>query len=136
MQKLLYRSLLNYYSTPQYLILFVNRNCWCRCSHCWYNETWKEKYLQQGDLAFAELEKIAASIDRLGFLSLAGGEAFGRSDIVEIAHMFALKTKLKRYQIPTSGFNTDLVCTKTCRQNLPACRQTGLRPPEFGGVKF
>jgi|WetSurMetagenome_2_1015567.scaffolds.fasta_scaffold91009_2 radical SAM protein with 4Fe4S-binding SPASM domain len=113
MQALLYRLLLKHYKTPQYLILFVNRNCWCKCAHCWYNETWKEKHLPREDLTFAELEKIADSVDQLRFLSLTGGEAFGRSDIVEIAHMFALKIKLKRYQIPTSGFNTDLVLTKT-----------------------
>jgi radical SAM protein with 4Fe4S-binding SPASM domain len=104
---------LNYYKTPQYLIVFASRDCWCRCAHCWYNETWKEKYLQQDDLSFTELEKIADSIDQLRFLSFTGGEAFSRSDIVEIAQMFASKTKLKRYQIPTSGFNPDLVVSKT-----------------------
>ena len=38
-----------------------------------------------------------------------GGEAFVRRDIVEIAAMFARATQLRRYQIPTSGFNTDLI---------------------------
>jgi MoaA/NifB/PqqE/SkfB family radical SAM enzyme len=113
MQNILYKILLNYYKTPQYLILFVSRNCWCRCAHCWYNETWKGKHLQQDGLDFKELEKIALSIDQLRFITFTGGEAFGRSDIVELAHMFVLKTKVKRYQIPTSGFNTDLVVTKT-----------------------
>lgn len=113
MQKLLYRILSNYYKTPQYLIVFASRNCWCRCAHCWYNETWKENNLLKNDLTFAELERIAASIGSLHFLSLTGGEAFDRNDIVAIAQMFASKVKLKRYQIPTSGFNTDLVVSKT-----------------------
>jgi radical SAM protein with 4Fe4S-binding SPASM domain len=113
MQKLLYKLLLDIYKTPQYLIFFVSRKCWTRCSHCWYNENWKNNNLLKNDLSFGEIEKIAASIKKLHFLSLTGGEAFYREDIVEIVHLFASTVKLNRYQIPTSGFDTDAIVSKT-----------------------
>lgn len=98
--------------TPAYLILFVSDSCWMKCQHCWFNEDWKDNHLTQERLSFEELSKMADSIDRLGFLSLTGGEAFMRQDIVEIVKMFATKTKLYRYQIPTSGFKPDLIVSK------------------------
>lgn len=111
MTKLLSRTL----RTPQYLILFVSDTCWMKCRHCWFNEEWKDEHLHDPKLTFDELSKIASSIDRLSFLSMTGGEAFEREDVVEIAEMFAKKTRLGRYQIPTSGFMPDLIVTKAER---------------------
>jgi MoaA/NifB/PqqE/SkfB family radical SAM enzyme len=93
--------------TPQYLILFVSDVCWMKCSHCWFNEEWKERELVEPSLTFDEYERLARSIDRLWFLSATGGEAFHRADLVELLTMFRKTTKLSRYQIPTSGFRTD-----------------------------
>ena len=92
--------------TPQYLILFVSDRCWMRCAHCWFNESWKERELTRPPLAFEEYEKLARSIKQLYFLSLTGGEAFHRDDIVELATMFRKTCRLGRYQIPTSGYRT------------------------------
>ena len=92
--------------TPQYLILFVSDRCWMRCAHCWFNEAWKERELTRPPLTFEEYEKLARSIKRLHFLSLTGGEAFQRDDIVELATMFRKSCRLGRYQIPTSGYRT------------------------------
>ena len=92
--------------TPQYLILFVSDRCWMRCAHCWFNEDWKERELSRPSLTFEEYEKVARSIRQLYFLSLTGGEAFQREDIVELATMFRKTCKLGRYQIPTSGYRT------------------------------
>ena len=92
--------------TPQYLILFVSDRCWMRCAHCWFNEAWKERELTQPPLTFEEYEKLARSIKQLHFLSLTGGEAFQRDDIVELATMFRKTCRLGRYQIPTSGYRT------------------------------
>lgn len=92
--------------TPQYLILFVSDRCWMRCAHCWFNEAWKERELTQPPLTFDEYEKLARSIKQLHFLSLTGGEAFQRDDIVELATMFRKTCRLGRYQIPTSGYRT------------------------------
>src|SRR5216683_153868 len=136
------RALSRALRTPQYIILFVSDSCWMKCSHCWFNEDWKAQNLTgkrkkagplqaiDGDdredliktnavdyerLSFDELERMAESIDMITFLTITGGEAFVRKDIVEITEMFAKKTRLFRYQIPTSGFVTDLIVTKTER---------------------
>lgn len=95
--------------TPQYIILFVSDQCWMRCSHCWFNEEWKERELTQPPLTFADYEKLAQSMPYIAFLSMTGGEAFSRHDIVELATMFRKTTRLGRYQIPTSGYRTDLI---------------------------
>jgi MoaA/NifB/PqqE/SkfB family radical SAM enzyme len=84
----------------------VSDRCWMRCAHCWFNEEWKERELTRPSLSFEEYEKLARSINRLYFLSLTGGEAFQRDDIVELATMFRKTCKLGRYQIPTSGYRT------------------------------
>jgi MoaA/NifB/PqqE/SkfB family radical SAM enzyme len=86
-----------------------------KCRHCWYNEDWKEEHLKRDQLTFDELERLARSITRIQFLSLTGGEAFRRPDIVDIAAMFARQTRLARYQIPTSGFLPDLIASSTER---------------------
>lgn len=99
--------------TPQYLILFVTDVCWMKCSHCWFNEEWKERELKAPAVKFEEYEKLAKSIDRLWFLSVTGGEAFHREDIVELITMFRKTTKLGRYQIPTSGYRTERILDST-----------------------
>ena len=98
--------------TPQYLILFLSDFCWMKCQHCWFNEEWKQKNLRSDTLQFDELSRIAHSIDRILFLSLTGGEAFARHDVVDIVEMFGRTTKMSRYQIPTSGFQPDLIIRK------------------------
>jgi MoaA/NifB/PqqE/SkfB family radical SAM enzyme len=97
-----------------------------RCAHCWFNEEWKERELNQPPLTFEEYERLARSIPRVAFLSLTGGEAFQRPDIVELATMFRKTTKVGRYQIPTSGFKTDLI-VKATEQLLIANPSTPFR---------
>jgi len=106
-------SIAKFFHTPQYIILFVTDVCWMRCQHCWFNEEWKAKELTSSGLTFDEYEKLADSINNINFLSLTGGEAFHRDDIVEVATMFRRKTKLARYQIPTSGYKTERIISAT-----------------------
>jgi len=101
--------------TPQYIILFVSSQCWMKCSHCWFNEEWKERELTQPALTFDEYERMARSMSAVGFLSITGGEAFQRPDIVELATMFRKTTRLRRYQIPTSGYRTERIVGSTER---------------------
>lgn len=84
-----------------------------RCAHCWFHEGWKKENLGGDVLTFDEIERTARSIRHITFLSLTGGEAFGREDLVEIAEMLSRNTRLRRYQIPTSGYRTDIVVQKT-----------------------
>lgn len=99
--------------TPAYIILFVTDVCWMRCQHCWFSEEWKDRELTNSALTFDEYSRLADSIDRIKFLSLTGGEAFHRDDIVELATMFRRKTQLTRYQIPTSGYKTERILKAT-----------------------
>jgi radical SAM protein with 4Fe4S-binding SPASM domain len=64
-------------------------------------------------LTFEDIKKIAESINKTLFLSITGGEAFMRDDIEEIIKLFTMKKKIYRYEIPTSGFNTDMIIEKT-----------------------
>lgn len=98
--------------TPPYLILFVSDKCWMRCSHCWYHEIWKSQHHKREPLEFTELSKLAKSMPSVSFLSLTGGEAFLREDIVKITKMFCSSTNLKRYDIPTSGYEPDMILDK------------------------
>ena len=119
MRKQFYKILTNTLSrvvgTPPYIILFTSNKCATKCRHCWYNEDWKEDNLSSNHLTFDELEKISKSMKRIDFLSLTGGESFLRDDIAEITHLFAKNTKLKRYDIPTAGFDSELICRKAIK---------------------
>jgi MoaA/NifB/PqqE/SkfB family radical SAM enzyme len=108
-------TLARVFRTPPYLILFVNDTCRLKCRHCWYTDAWKGKHLCGPPLSFRELERLADSIGTLYFLSLTGGEAFLREDIVELVEMLVRKTNLKRYEIPTSGFEPDVIVPSTER---------------------
>lgn len=112
---ILTNTLAHLFRTPPYLILFVSEKCWLSCRHCWYNEAWKTGNLGGPPLSFSELERLAGSIRSISFLTLTGGEAFLRQDLVEIAKVFSKKTRLRRYQVPTSGFDPDLVMSQTER---------------------
>ncbi len=119
MRKQLYafttNSLSRVLKTPTYLILFVSDQCPNNCTHCWYTKEWKSKNLKSSTLSFDELEKISLSIQSLKFLSITGGEAFLRDDIEDIADLFIQNTKLNRFDIPTSGFDADMITQKTER---------------------
>jgi radical SAM protein with 4Fe4S-binding SPASM domain len=113
MYKAVTHSLARVLGTPPYLILFVNDVCWMKCHHCWFNEEWKKEHISPNTLSFDELHRMVQSTKRIHFLSVTGGEAFMRPDIVELMTMFARSTKLSRFQIPTSGFDTDGIVRST-----------------------
>lgn len=100
------------FGTPIYLILFVSDNCPNKCSHCWYTRDWKDRNLVNKSLGFDEIEKISKSIKYIRFLTITGGEAFLRDDIVDIVNVFNKNTKMSMCDIPTSGFNEELISSK------------------------
>lgn len=112
--------------SPPYIILFLSDACWLRCAHCWFHDDWKREHLSGAVLSLEELSRIADSIPRIAFLSLTGGEAFLRPDLVKIAEAFALKTRLGRYQIPTSGYDPRRV-VETTRELLDRIPEIPLR---------
>ncbi len=108
-------SLSRIFGTPPYIIFFVSHECPNNCLHCWYKGNWKKKNVTRDILTFDEIEKIAQSIKYIQFITLTGGEAFLRPEIVEIIKLFNINTKLKRCDIPTSGFNSDFINEKVVR---------------------
>ncbi len=120
MRKLYYKKATKYVSryfrTPQYLILYVTNDCWMKCSHCFYNDEFKKVYcISENQMTFDEYKRLACSIKRIYYLSITGGEPFIREDIEEIIKLFTLTRKVKRYQMPTSGYDTNLVLEKASR---------------------
>ncbi|NVN97093.1 radical SAM protein [Candidatus Nomurabacteria bacterium] len=106
-------QILSYFlKTPPYIILFLSDSCWLNCAHCWYNEKWKDQNITEPILSFDELIKVAEHIKHIHFLSFAGGEAFKRPDFVSIVKMFIENVRIGRFDIPTSGFMTDLIVEK------------------------
>lgn len=101
--------------SPFYIIFFLSDQCWMKCRHCWFNEEWQKRNIVKQPLSYEEIEKTASSIHNPLFISLCGGEAFMRDDIVDLTAMLLGKTKMKRYQIPTSGFDTDKIIKSTER---------------------
>jgi radical SAM protein with 4Fe4S-binding SPASM domain len=87
-----------------------------KCKHCFYNEDFKKQNkIKNTILTYNEIDKIAKSINKILYLSITGGEPFIREDIEEVVKLFTKKNKVRRYQMPTSGFNTSLILRKTIR---------------------
>jgi MoaA/NifB/PqqE/SkfB family radical SAM enzyme len=98
--------------SPAYLILFVSDSCPNKCSHCWFSADWKGKNLSGDLLTLDEIERLSKSLGHIRFLSITGGEAFLRDDIEEIIKVLLNNAKIDRYDIPTSGFNPDMITSK------------------------
>jgi radical SAM protein with 4Fe4S-binding SPASM domain len=87
-----------------------------KCKHCFYNESFREKNnIHDNNLTFDELRKMSESINKILYLSLAGGEPFIRDDVEDIIKLFTKYNKVFRYQIPTSGYKTSVIVEKTQR---------------------
>ncbi|MDT3740041.1 MAG: radical SAM protein [Candidatus Kapabacteria bacterium] len=116
MRKLLYtlasNTITRMIGTPPYLILFVSDKCTNKCSHCWYNSDWKDENLKGEILSLDELVKLSKSLHNIRFLTISGGEAFLRDDIEEIVRAFVVNSKVSRFDIPTSGFDSELITKK------------------------
>ncbi len=120
MRKLYYKTLTNaiskFFGNPQFLILYLTNDCWMKCRHCFYNEKFRaQNNITKDELTYDEIDKLAASIKKILYISFAGGEPFIRDDLEEIIKLFTVRKKVFRYQIPTSGYKTDLILDKTER---------------------
>ncbi len=93
--------------TPVYVILYLTSRCNFRCPMCFYLEEIKDP--NKGEIAFADLEKMARSLGRLVQLSLTGGEPFLRHDIPEVVGIFARYNGVQYVTIPTNGSLPDRI---------------------------
>jgi MoaA/NifB/PqqE/SkfB family radical SAM enzyme len=82
----------------QHLIVHVTNHCNFRCEHCFID------FSQKRDLKLAQYRKMGASVGRLFWLDIAGGEPFLRKDLPEIVQAFNTQV----LQIPTNGSLPDL----------------------------
>ncbi len=92
------------YSTPPFLIFFVNSICNLKCEHCFY---WRNLN-QKDDLTFDEIIDFAKDYGEFENLNLSGGEPFIRKELGEICRFFVRNNKVKQIYIPTNGYFPDL----------------------------
>ncbi|MDQ1708543.1 MAG: Fe-coproporphyrin synthase [Pyrinomonadaceae bacterium] len=81
------------------VILFVTSRCNAFCKTCFYHE----ELNQPGDLSFAQIEKISATMPAITDLWLSGGEPTLRRDVPEVIRTFVKNNGVNRVIIPTNG---------------------------------
>jgi MoaA/NifB/PqqE/SkfB family radical SAM enzyme len=81
------------------VILFVTSRCNAFCKTCFYHE----ELNQPGDLTFAQIEKISATMPPITDLWLSGGEPTLRRDVPEVIRTFVETNGVERVIIPTNG---------------------------------
>lgn len=90
----------NHLKTPRTLVYFVTNRCNARCEHCFY---WKEIASKMNELTLDEIEKISKSMGSIRNMSLTGGDAILRKDLVEICETFYRNNGTKKFTLPTNG---------------------------------
>ncbi|MFC1814971.1 radical SAM protein [Thermodesulfobacteriota bacterium] len=103
---------------PLYLIVFVTYRCNARCRTCFYHEQVDSPPSQ--DLPLEFYEKVAPSLDPLGWLHLSGGEPFLRADLPELVGTFYRHTGVRKLGIPTNGLLPERV-DEMVRRILRTC---------------
>ena len=104
------RYLLNKKSTtPLYFIYFVTQRCTSRCQHCFIRDDFRKR----DELTLEEIEKVSKSMDNFLFLFLTGGEPFLREDLPEIARIYYVNNRVRKFQIPSNGSLGDRVIRLT-----------------------
>ena len=89
----------------QHMILHVTNHCNFRCEHCYID------FSPKHDLTLPELQKLGASVGKLFWLDIGGGEPFLRKDLPEIIAAFQHQI----VQIPSNGSLPDLIITSLKR---------------------
>ncbi|HVY60360.1 MAG TPA: radical SAM protein [Planctomycetota bacterium] len=98
--------------TPPVLHFLVNSVCELRCQHCFFWRDLEDKGIV--DLSLDEVRRIAASLDDLFYLVLAGGEPYLRPDLFEIVETFVRGNALSRLVVISDGWGTErIVATAT-----------------------
>ena len=92
---------------PMAMIYFVTKRCNAKCAHCFYWESLNAR--RPNELKLEELESITASIGRLLYLRLSGGEPFLRKDIFDLIGIFVKNCAPSYIGIPSNGFYTDRI---------------------------
>ena len=81
------------------VILFVTSRCNARCETCFY---WQELN-RPGDMTFAQIERVSATMPQITDLWLSGGEPTLRRDLCDIVNLFVRRNHVRRVIIPTNA---------------------------------
>ena len=94
--------------TPFHLVFFVTSRCNARCKYCFYWNQIAAKDKPE-ELSLQEVERVAANLPNLGYLTLTGGETSMRQDVVEVAEAFYKKSGIRIASYHTNGFLKDKI---------------------------
>ncbi len=92
--------------TPSKLVYFVTHRCNARCAHCFY---WRDIRSHMNEMSLEEIKKVSASMGPIESMSLTGGEAILRDDLVEIMKTFYKNNGVKKFTLPTNGSMTEIL---------------------------
>jgi MoaA/NifB/PqqE/SkfB family radical SAM enzyme len=93
--------------TPPVLHFLVNSVCELRCQHCFFWRDLEDRSIV--DLSLDEVRRIAASMDDVFYLVLAGGEPYLRPDLFEIVETFVRGNALARLVVISDGWGTERI---------------------------
>lgn len=91
---------------PLHLTFFVTARCNAVCKHCFY---WDSLNQGQKELTLDEVDRIAASLDRVLWVAFTGGEPFLRKDLPEFAGILHDRLRPVTLSINTNGIQTDKI---------------------------
>ena len=93
--------------TPPVLHFLVNSVCELRCQHCFFWRDLDDRTIV--DLSLDEVRRIAASMDDIFYLVLAGGEPYLRNDLFEVVEAFRERNGVRRLVVISDGWGTDRI---------------------------
>lgn len=100
--------------SPINLTLSITNMCNSRCQSC---DIWKiypaEKERLQDELTVDEIERIFASVGRVYFFNISGGEPFLRKDIVDIIRLGCIYLRPSVVHVPTNALSPGRVTALT-----------------------
>jgi radical SAM protein with 4Fe4S-binding SPASM domain len=105
---------------PIHLTFFVTARCNALCRHCFY---WESLNQGQKDLTLDEVDKVAASLERVLWVAFSGGEPFLRKDLPEFAKILHDRLKPVTLSINTNGIKTDQIVA-SAEQLVGSCPHT------------
>jgi len=121
--------------TPLTLTFSVTAACQSRCLTCHIGRVYlADPQLARHNLSLAEIEQVFASLGRVYFLNISGGEPFMRPDLAEIIRLACIHLRPRLIHIPTNAYAPRFI-DKTTRKilqimdaQLPATVPLSLKP--------
>ncbi|MBU05745.1 MAG: hypothetical protein CL877_07315 [Dehalococcoidales bacterium] len=101
------------YGRPIQIIHYVTARCNLRCEHCFYKETLDAP--NPGEMSLETMDRTTRDIGPVLWYSLAGGEPFLRSDLVDIVGLVQKHCRPKVFSFPTNGWFVERTYLSTLR---------------------